>query len=224
MATSHSEAVGHGTLTFVGRFVRRPGTVGSIVPSSSHLAAAMIAPLAAVRAPAGRDRKPMTIVELGPGTGAFTGAIVPCLGPEDRFLAVEIDRVFRDLLQRRWPTVDAECASAEFLVTLLRGRRWPPVDHIVSGLPFATLPPETTARIVEAIRSSLGAGATFTTFHYAQSFAAPRAAAFRQRVDRALQSRPTTRFVAMNFPPAVAVTWVNRRRDRTLLHVDDSRH
>ncbi len=154
-------------LRFIGRLVRNPRTVGALAPSSRSLAMAMVAPLAH-SAPA-TPARPRSIVELGPGTGAFTRAIFEHLRPGDRFLAVELESVFVDALHERWPALDCVCASAESLCALVAERRLDPVDHIVSGLPFATLPTDITRRIVEAIGRTLRPGGTFTTFHYLQS-------------------------------------------------------
>jgi phospholipid N-methyltransferase len=193
------------SLRFFARFVRHPGTVGSVAPSSRQLAAAMVRPLAA----AGSDGR-ITVAELGPGTGAFTAAIVEKLQPGDRLLAVELEQVFCQALRRRWPGIDAVCASAETLRSIATSRGIGSVDHIVSGLPFATLPVATTGRIVEAIGETLRPGGTFTTFHYAHSLHVPRARAFRGRVADVLGAEPTMELVAWNFPPAFAVSWTRR--------------
>jgi phospholipid N-methyltransferase len=61
-------------LLMLGRFVRSPRTVGAVSPSSRALAAEMVR---------GIDMSgPTTVVELGPGTGVITRAIVEGLGPE----------------------------------------------------------------------------------------------------------------------------------------------
>ena len=68
------------------RFLRSPRTVGAVTASSRALAEAMVGG----SRPDGRSR----VVELGPGTGAFTSAIVERLGPDTRFLAIDIDPAF----------------------------------------------------------------------------------------------------------------------------------
>ena len=196
---------------FAARFVRSPRTVGSLAPSSRRRAQQMVAPMAS------GPSRPVHIVELGPGTGAFTRAIIERLGPADRFLGVELDPVFADALHRRWPGVECVCASAESLSALVDERGFGPVDHIVSGLPFATLPAATTQRILDAIGHTLRRGGTFTTFHYLHSYAVPPAAAFRRRMNALMASTPATRFVAWNLPPALAVSWTNRRNSSGIL-------
>jgi phospholipid N-methyltransferase len=206
MAIDRSAADWPESVRFLARFVRHPGTVGAIAPSGRQLAAAMVAPLASARERHDQD-EPTTVVELGAGTGAFTEAIVPHLTPGDRFFIVELERVFCDALRRRWPGIDVACASAEALRTLTASRDAGAIDHIVSGLPFATLPADTTQRIVEAIGHTLRPGGTFTTFHYAHSLHMPRARAFRERASERLGSQPWMRLVAWNLPPAFAVSW-----------------
>jgi phosphatidylethanolamine/phosphatidyl-N-methylethanolamine N-methyltransferase len=203
-------------LRFLGRFFRSPRTVGALAPSSQWLARAMVAPLAhggsrAVPAGPTIPGRPIVVVELGPGTGAFTRAIVARLGPADRLLCVETDPTFVEALRRRWPDVDCACASAESLPALLGERGLGPVDHIASGLPFATLPAQTTGRILEAVGTTLRPGGTFTTFHYVQSYAIPAAIAFRRQMSGRMGSAPSVQFVARNLPPAFVLSWTNRR-------------
>jgi len=193
-------------MLFIRRFIQNPRSVGAVAPSSKWLASAMVAPMAW---PAGRVGA-AHIVELGPGTGSFTRAIAERLGPDDRFLGVELEPIFVDTLRQRWPRMEFVCASAESLRALLSERGLGPVDHIVSGLPFATLPADTTERIVEAIAHALRPGGTFTTFHYLQSYGIPPAVAFRRQMTSALASTPSMRFVARNLWPALALTWVQR--------------
>jgi len=201
-------------LQFLGRFFRSPRTIGAFAPSSKWLARAMVAPLPRQVTPI----RPVKICELGPGTGAFTRAIVERLGPTDRFLSVEVDSVFIDALRQRWPDVDWVCASAESLPAIVGERGFGSVDHIVSGLPFATLPADTTQRIVEAVGKTLRPGGTFTTFQYVQSYGFPPAVAFRRQMSTRMGSAPSRRFVVRNLPPAFVLSWTNHRRDLTGSH------
>src|SRR5215467_14345386 len=97
----HSTGLREHVLLF-SRFLRSPRTVGAVTASSRALAAAMVEGL-----DLGSGRR---IVELGPGTGAFTGAIVERLRPGSEFLAVDIDPAFVRQVQRRWPAVQCVCA------------------------------------------------------------------------------------------------------------------
>ena len=75
---------------FFREFRQRFETTGSIVPSSRFLAAAMVRPLAARAA----DGRAVRVLEIGPGTGAVTRAILPLLGVDDRFDLVELNEAF----------------------------------------------------------------------------------------------------------------------------------
>jgi len=181
------------------RFLRSPRTVGALTASSRALAAAMVSDLDLARA--------CRVVELGPGTGALTGAIVDRLGPGTVFLAVDIEPAFVDAIQKRWPTVQCVCASAERLEALVADRGMYPVDHIVSGLPFVSLPPAMTLQILANVAQVLRPNGTFTTFQYLHAYQLPSAVGFRRRMSALLGGGPNVRLVVRNVPPALVLTW-----------------
>ncbi len=183
----------------LGHFVRHPATIGTVTPSSRFLARLMVHALD----PSG----PQTVVELGPGTGAFTEHILMRLGPQGRFLAVELEPEFVSQLRARFPDVTIACASAADLPRLVRDYALGPIDHIVSGLPFATLPPDITRQILDGIQQVLRPGGTFTTFQYVYAYTLPRARSFRQELSRRLRSAPSRTVTWRNFPPAFALSW-----------------
>jgi phospholipid N-methyltransferase len=186
-------------LLLLSRFLRHPRAVGAIAPSSPSLARAMVEHLDLD----GRVR----VVELGPGTGAFTGAIVSRLGPSARYLAIDRDPVFVEQIKKQWPHVDCVCASAADLPALAAARRMTPVDHVVSGLPFASLPAAVTTQILDGLERTLRPGGTFTTFQYVHAYRLPPALAFRREIDRRLGATPVRSVVMWNFPPAYVLTW-----------------
>lgn len=181
------------------RFLRSPRTVGAVMPSSRATAEAMVADLTFQDG----DR----IVELGPGTGVFTSAIIERLRPGSKLLAVEIDPAFVERVQRRWPTIACVCGSAEHLDVIVSNQEMGPVDHILSGLPFASLPPTVTQNILESVTRVLRPGGTFTTFQYLHAYLMPSAAAFRARMREKMGGPPHARLVLRNFPPALILTW-----------------
>ena len=189
----------HDHRLFLTHFRKSPRTVGAIAPSSQRLARAMIDGLdfdAGVR-----------VVELGPGTGAVTGEIARRLPGDGVCLAVDIDPVFASRIAARWPRIESVCGRAEDLVRLTADRHMLPVDHIVSGLPFASLPASVTREIVDAIAAALRSGGTFTTFQYVHAYAFPSAASVRRLVTRHTGTRPTSRLVVGNVPPALVYRW-----------------
>ena len=187
------------SMLILSKFLKSPRTIGAVSPSSRALAQMMVAEL-----PAGA---PATVVELGPGTGAFTGAIVERLPPDARFLAIDIEPDFVRKIRQRWPTVECVCASAEDLERLVGERRLGPVDHIISGLPFASLPMAMTRQILEGVERTLHPGGTFTTFQYVHGYWMPHGRLFRRQLTEIMGAPPRRRLVLQNFPPTYILTW-----------------
>jgi phosphatidylethanolamine/phosphatidyl-N-methylethanolamine N-methyltransferase len=189
----------HDQLLLLGRFVRSPRTVGAIAPSSRRLAERLVEGLdwAAAR----------RIAELGPGTGIVTGAIARRLASDARCLAVDRDPAFASRLDARWPRVECVADGAEALASLGEARGLLPFDHIVSGLPFASLPAATTGRILDAVHDTLRVGGTFTTFQYVHAFRFRSASAFREAMTGRMGAAPARRLVVGNLPPAVVLRW-----------------
>jgi len=186
-------------LMMFARFLRSPRTVGAVSASSRALARAIVDGLDLEGA--------VSVVELGPGTGSLTGPIVERLGPDARLLAIDIEAEFVKQVRRRWPHVTCVCASAEQLEELVSHHGLAPVDHIISGLPFASLPTAMTARILHGIEASLRPGGTFTTFQYVHAYNMSSAVAFRRNLSARLGHEPERRMVARNVPPAWILTW-----------------
>jgi phospholipid N-methyltransferase len=185
---------------FLGALVRNPRTVGAIMPSSASLARRMV-----------REVEPASrVVELGPGTGVITREVLARNGEGGSLLAVDVNRAFVDRLRRSWPGLDCVCASAEMLPLLAAERGWTHVDHIVSGLPFASLPASTTRLILDGVQQVLRVGGTFTTFQYLHAYRMSSAAAFRRDMSARLCCRPSSQLVVRNVPPAFILTWHRR--------------
>lgn len=186
-------------LLMLGRFVRSPRTVGAVMPSSRFLAREIVAGLDLSMA--------CRVVELGPGTGVVTRVLAERLGPEAHALAIDIEPAFVATIAARFPRIEAVCASASDLPELLHARDSFPADHIISGLPFASLPAEVTASILDAVASSLRPGGTFTTFQYVNGYPTPLARAFRQSMSQRMGAAPTRKVVWQNVPPAFVLRW-----------------
>lgn len=181
------------------RFLRNPRTVGAVSASSRAMAQTMVAEIPTDR--------PVKVVELGPGTGSFTRAIVERIAPGSRFLALDIEPTFVERVRRRWPSVECVLASAENLERLVKERHLAPVDHIVSGLPFASLPVEVSRAILDGIEHTLRPGGTFTTFQYVHGYAMPQGRFFRKEMSLRMGGPPHRQLVLKNFPLSFILTW-----------------
>ena len=186
---------------FLTHFRKSPRTVGAIAPSSRRLARAMVNGLSLEESPGVR------LVELGPGTGAVTGEIARRLPADAACLAIDVDPVFSARVGARWPQITSVCDRAERLVEIARARDLLPVDHIVSGLPFASLPVSSARAIVEAIVSALRPGGTFTTFQYVHAYGFSSAVTVRETLTREMGSSPARTLVVGNVPPALVLRW-----------------
>lgn len=108
------------------------------------------------------------VVELGPGTGAFTAPIQRLLRGAGRHLAVELNPRLAAPLAARFPGVEVEVADARDLPAVLTRRSSPRCDVVVSGLPWAALP--ATARapgLVRVVADALTEDGVYTQFTYA---------------------------------------------------------
>ena len=185
---------------------------GSVWPSSPMLARAMTRPIA-------RIEGPRRILEVGPGTGPFTKAILKKLRAGDRFDLVEINERFcrkleRDMLSKyraRHPSVAVELHCAPIEEAKLSG----PYDLIVCGLPFNNFPPKLMRQIFRRMFALLKEDGELVYFEYAgvRVMKGPvmdgAGRARLRRIDaigKSLRRKHDgrTELVLGNFPPAIA--------------------
>ena len=183
----------HEHVLFLRKFLRAPIQIGAVAPSSAGLAELITADIGLEQA--------CSVVELGPGTGAFTGAIERRLRPDVTLLAVEVDPVFARTVQERFPRVRVVNGPAERLLDYLDGQAGT-VDCIVSGLPWAIFPAHQQTCILNAILAALRPGGWFNTFTYVQSAWARPGRRFRRLLEASFSSVTRTRVIWRNLPPA----------------------
>jgi phospholipid N-methyltransferase len=183
-------------LKFLNQFRNTPRSIGAIAPSSRQLAEAMIDPIDFGTA--------KVIVEFGPGTGVMTGAIVKRLGPNTRYVGVEINETFCRTLTVRFPHLQFFNRGAQDVKEILHALELEKVDAIVCGLPWASLPIDLQARIMAAILDVLKPGGIFVTFAYLQGLLLPAAGMLRRRLRSQFSAVTTTRVIWRNVPPAFA--------------------
>lgn len=144
-------------LMFFQGFLRRPKQIASLMPSSRFLErrVASLAGLASAR----------TVIELGPGTGGTTRALLDAMQPHASLLSIEIASDFiaslRAIDDRR---LTVHHGSAEHLPEILRQHAIGPADAIISGVPFSLLRPDARRRVVHAIWSALAPDGRFVAY------------------------------------------------------------
>ncbi|RMI04617.1 MAG: hypothetical protein D6681_09325 [Calditrichaeota bacterium] len=190
----------NGHFHFVKAFFRNPAAVGAIWPSSEELARAMIAGLHLAPGE--------TLLELGPGTGAFTRHIQNILPDKQAYLGIERETTFVKLLRRSYPElhfVNGDARETPILVTRAHRK---PVKVVVSSLPFATLLREDREGIIAGLLDIMPPGAVFRTFQYVHAYPLPSAVHFRRQMHRAFEEFHRSSIVFQNIPPAFVLTWI----------------
>lgn len=146
-------------LRFLRGWAERPLLVGAVAPSSPALArkmASYIDPAAGA-----------AVVELGPGTGVVTSAIVERGVAPDRITAIEYSGDFYTRLVRQMPAVRFIHGDAFRLRDLVAGRAETPLAAVVSSLPLFTKPLPERVRLMNDAFDLMAAGAPFIQFSYA---------------------------------------------------------
>lgn len=181
-------------VAFFESFLREPASVGAVVPSSPALAKAMIAGFDLENAD--------TVVELGPGTGAFTAPILQGIGRRTTFIALELDEHHVSRLKKKFPDAAIYNDSAANLHGYLSRHGKRRADYIVSGLPWASIPLKEQGRIMDAILASLAPGGMFTTFGYFHTRLLPSSKRFCRRLEQEFALVERSKLVWRNIPPA----------------------
>ena len=187
------------SLRFLSTFLRRPRVTGSVLPSSRHLARALVGELDL--------RSGELVVEFGPGTGPMTAAIQSRLPREAKYLGIERDREFRDFLSRRFPELSFHWGSADELKQILADRQLPPPRRIISGLPFASLPKSTRDGIIQGVNRAMATDGEFRTFQYVHAYWLPAARRFRAEMSRHFSRFRRSQPVLRNVPPAYVLSY-----------------
>jgi phosphatidylethanolamine/phosphatidyl-N-methylethanolamine N-methyltransferase len=175
-------------------FLRAPALTSAIVPSSPWLAERMIENVQLAEA--------KVVVELGPGTGAFTRAIQKEISPSAFFLAVEIDPMFAGHLKRQFPRAHVINDSAARLDEHLRAQGHESADCVLSGLPWAGFSGEEQQRVLSAVVRALRPGGLMTTYAYNHTAWLPGGRRFRKLLESTFSDVSTTRTEWRNLPPA----------------------
>jgi phospholipid N-methyltransferase len=178
-------------------FLQRPRQVGSIVPSSRFLERRI------VRA-AGVEQA-RTLVELGPGTGGTTRALLRAMRPDATLLTIEINPRFVALLRRESDTrLIAHQGSAAEISRILAQHGLPKADVVLSGIPFSTMPRDIGMGILHSVHEALLEGATFVAYQV------------RDRVEslaREVFGPAQVQMEIRNVPPMRVFRWQKRGRD-----------
>jgi phosphatidylethanolamine/phosphatidyl-N-methylethanolamine N-methyltransferase len=179
-------------MQFIRSWIEKPLSTGAVMPSSKALARTM------ARYVDVKSSGP--VIELGPGTGPVTEALVQHGVDPARLVLVEFNPDFCRLLRTRYPAATVVQGDAYKLRRLLESCVREPAAAIVSGLPLLTKPLRTRLRLIADAMGLLAPGAPFVQFTYAMVPPIPKALSGIKAVASDL--------IWLNLPPARV--WVYR--------------
>ena len=184
-------------LHFLSQWAKNPLLIGAVAPSGPYLARKMASHVDLSR--------PGPVIELGPGTGPVTQALLARGVPRERLLLVEYDPQFCDLLAGRYPGVKIVQGDAYNLPKTLESHLDGPVAAVVSSLPLLVRPEEDRIRLLRDVFTAMGPGGTMIQFTYGPKSPMPLEAAELEGGYTGECSAP----ILLNIPPARV--WLYRR-------------
>ncbi|TBB69127.1 methyltransferase domain-containing protein [Rhizobium leguminosarum bv. viciae] len=151
-------------LHFFRSWISNPLRVAAIAPSGDSLARIMTSEIAALDGP---------IIELGPGTGVFTRALLARGVSEADLTLIEYGPEFINSLQARFPTARVLQMDAAHLAIadIFEGE---PVGAVVSGLPLLSMSPSKIASIMAGAFAYMRPGGAVYQFTYGPRCPVPR--------------------------------------------------
>lgn len=169
-------------------WLRAPLRVGAIAPSSTALGAAMTAELTGASGP---------VVELGPGTGVFTQALLQRGIPPAQIAAIETSESFARSLSQRLPgvvVIHDDAVRVRHLCPFGLGS----AGLVICGLPLLSMPRAKVLRILAGCMRVLRPDGELRLFTYGPRCPVPTA--LLARLDLVTHHRT---FVPVNIPPAL---------------------
>lgn len=173
---------------FLQEWFANPLRMGAIVPSSPKLAASMARWLP--------DDPESYVLELGPGTGAVTQALITRGLREERLVAIERNPKMAQVLRKRFPRAHIIIGDAWRLDTLMgeHCEAIQSVGAVISSLPLLNFPAHKAESLAQKIRSVLEPAGKWVQYSYHLGNAQPQGASLFQLL--------ASNVVWLNLPPA----------------------
>ncbi len=144
---------------FLRSWLERPLVTGAVTPSGKMLARTMASYV--------DPRLTGPVIELGPGTGPVTEALIRRGVAQDRLVLVEFNPAFCKLLKRRFPQATIVQGDAYDIRETLAGVLKEPAAATVSSLPLFTKPIDQRLELLTAAHAMMHGNAPFIQFTYA---------------------------------------------------------
>jgi len=147
-------------LAFLRGFLNRPKEVGSIIPSSRFLEKRIVNTAGLANA--------KLAIELGPGTGGTTKALLREMAPDAKLLAIEINPDFVKLLKKtlRDPRLIVHEGSAADIPAALDKYGLEQPEVILSGIPFSTMDLKLGMSILRSVHAALSVDGRVVAYQF----------------------------------------------------------
>jgi len=145
---------------FLRGFLKNPAMVGSVIPSGKVLIDRMLDAI---------DWSAVSLfVEYGPGVGTFSKPILARMRPDATLIAIDTNEDFARYLSKhiadsRFMAVHGSAAEAGAIIA---AQGFAAADHVLSGIPFSTLPDGVGAAIMDETARVLRPGGSFLVYQY----------------------------------------------------------
>jgi len=189
----------HDASRFFRAWIDGPMVMGAIAPSGNALANVVA-----------KQVDPSSlgpIIELGPGTGSMTDALIKRGIDPKRLILIEFNKTFCGLLKDRFKGATVLHGDAYQMGHALKNLSINPAAAVVSGLPLYSRPQEERIRLVREAFRYMAPGAPFIQFTYAATSPIPL-----DTHDIAAEGLP---LVWLNLPPARV--WIYRKKSNRLI-------
>jgi phosphatidylethanolamine/phosphatidyl-N-methylethanolamine N-methyltransferase len=178
-------------LAFFRGFLKRPNEVASVIPSSRFMERRLTK--------IARLHQAHVVVELGPGTGGTTRAMLHAMSPRAKLLCIELQPEFVSNLHRMGESrLSVFHGSAELIQNALDEHQLPQPDVVISGIPFSTMPQAVGQRVVQAVHQALVPGGHFIAYQMRKRVAELATPVF---------GKPETEIELLNVPPMFVFSW-----------------
>ena len=153
-----------GRLALFQEFLKHPLQIGSVISSSRFLECRVVETAGISSA--------KTIVELGPGTGGTTRAILKAMPQRSSLLSIEINPHLHTLVSRiEDDRLIAHLGDANKLKEILTIYGLSAPEVLISGIPFSTMSQGSESQILETISSVLAPGGRFVAYQVSKRVA-----------------------------------------------------
>jgi phosphatidylethanolamine/phosphatidyl-N-methylethanolamine N-methyltransferase len=180
-------------MRFLKNWAEHPLRTGAVAPSGRVLSKLMVSFV--------EPQHGGPIVELGPGTGAMTRAMLDRGIDEHQLILIEYSADFCELLRKRFPHASVVHGDAYAMGEVLADFEHGSLASVLSSLPLFTRPVAQREKLVDDAMRLMAPGAPFIQFSYAL---VPPVSAVRTGCDIHRSS-----WVVANVPPARV--WLYRR-------------